>query len=450
MCPATSLSAMLRDAVESGDWSVVRERLTESAVLDSSSETGRRRVEGADAIVNHLSVPGPGEVPVWDAKEWDSGVAVTFEWHGESGADRRRWYVRAEDGRIVEIWSTAARPDDGGEGSVPTAPAALLTKLGATRVTPLSHGGNSGAALLRAESDGSDFILKRVGGGGSDWLARATDDRGRTAQLYEAGVFERMPASIGHGVVAVEREGDAAWVAMHDVGSVLMPGTARLSREESRRILATAADLHRAFRGESPPGAATLAARIGMSSPAIGEAERNQPDLLPKQFEQGWDAFGELVSNDVADAVLGLASDVGPLADALAGAYGGTTLIHGDLRGDNLGWDGSQLVLIDWDLAAAGTPGAEFAWYLAHSARRIDASHEEIEQDLVAVQAEEHSEAEHELGLLSGLVQYGWRIAHSARIHTDPAETEWGRAELNWWVPRVRLALEREGSRISP
>jgi len=37
--------------------------------------------------------------------------------------------------------------------------------------------------------------------------------------------------------------------------------------------------------------------------------------------------------------------------------------------------------MIDWDLAAAGTPGAEFAWYLAHGARRIDATHEEIEAD---------------------------------------------------------------------
>jgi hypothetical protein len=51
---------------------------------------------------------------------------------------------------------------------------------------------------------------------------------------------------------------------------------------------------------------------------------------------------------------------------------------------------------------------------------------------------------------VSGLVQYGWRIAHSARIHTDPVETEWGRTELRWWASRVRLALEREGSRISP
>jgi hypothetical protein len=47
--------------------------------------------------------------------------------------------------------------------------------------------------------------------------------------------------------------------------------------------------------------------------------------------------------------------------------------------------------------------------------------------------------------MLSGLVQYGWRIAHSARVHPDPAETDWGRRELDWWVPRLRTALDRLG-----
>jgi hypothetical protein len=438
------LADLLRAGVESGDWSALRERLTDDAVLDTSSEPGRRQVAGADEIVRHLSAPGPGEVSVWDAEEWDTGVAVTFEWHGKSGADRRRWYVRTEgDGLIGEIWSVAARPVETGEEAGPVPPEQLLDDLGAQRVTPLSHGGNSGAALLRAErDDGVGFVLKRVGGGGADWLARATGDEGRTAQLYEAGAFDRMPDSIGHGIVAVERDDDAAWVAMRDVGSLLLPGNARLSRAESRRILAAAADLHRTFRGEPPPGPATLEARIGMSSPRIADAERSQPDLLPKQFEQGWDAFGELVAGDVAEEVLKLGGNPAPLADSLIEAFGAKTLIHGDLRGDNLGFDGDRIVLIDWDLAAAGTPGAEFAWYLAHSARRIDASHDEIEADHRAARGEEFVQAEHELGMISGLVQYGWRIAHSARIHPDPAETEWGGAELDWWVPRVRRALE--------
>ena len=382
------LAELLRAAVESGDWSRLRERLADDAVLDTSSEAGRRRVEGADAVVAHLGRAGPGEVGVWDAQEWPTGVALSFEWQGESGTDRRRWYVRTGPGaEVVELWSTAARPSGGAAADEVAPPPALLEQLGATRVTPLSHGGNSGAMVVRAQrDDGTSFVLKRVTSDGADWLARVTGDRGRTAQLYLAGAFDEMPPAIGHGIVAVERSGDAAWIAMRDVQAELLPPDARLSREQSRRILDAAAQLHHAFRDRVPDGAASLSDRIGMSTPAVADAERANPDLLPKQFEQGWDAFRELVPADVADAVLGLTESPDVLAAALVDAYGAATLIHGDLRGDNLGFDGDRLVLIDWDLATAGTPTVEFAWYLAHSARRIDATHAQVEADHRAAQ----------------------------------------------------------------
>jgi tRNA A-37 threonylcarbamoyl transferase component Bud32 len=317
---AGPLAELLRAAVESGDWSRVRERLADDAVLDTSNEAGRRRIDGADTIVAYLGRPGAGAIR-----------------------------------------------------------------------------------------------------------------------------FERMPAAIRHGIVAVELADDAAWIAMCDVQAQLLPPDVRLSRKESRRILDAAAQLHRAFRDRVPTGAAALSDRLGMCSPGVAEAERANTDLLPKQFEQGWDAFAELVAADVADVVLELTRELDALADALLRAHGAPTLIHGDLRGDNLGFDGDRVVLIDWDLATGGTPGAEFAWYLAHSSRRIDATREQIEADHRAAQQDEFVDAELELGMLSGLVQYGWRIAHSARVHPDPAETAWGVSELEWWVPRVRAALERLG-----
>jgi aminoglycoside phosphotransferase (APT) family kinase protein len=440
------LRSALRTAVESGDWERLRPRFAAYAVLDTSSEAGRRQVHGADAIVAHLSVPGPGKIHLWHADEWPAGVALSFEWEGANDRDRRRWYVRTNaNGAVTEIWSTAARPAEV-VAAATSPPPSLLEGLGATRVEPLSHGGNSGAALVRAfRDDGTAFVLKRVGAAGADWLARATHDEGRTAKLYRAGAFDRMPPAIGHGIVAVKHSDDAAWIAMRDVQAQLLPATAYLSRDASRGILAAAAELHRTFHDDVPPGAATLADRIGMSSPGVADAERHESDLLPKQFEQGWDAFGELTPDDVSDAVLDLTRRPDALADALLEAHGGHTLIHGDLRGDNLGFDGDRLVLIDWDLATAGTPTVEFAWYLAHSARRIDAGHDEIEADYRSAEGDGLSDDEVELAMLSGLVQYGWRIAHSARVHPDPAETEWGRRELDWWVPRARTALNRLG-----
>ena len=85
------------------------------------------------------------------------------------------------------------------------------------------------------------------------------------------------------------------------------------------------------------------------------------------------------------------------------------------------------MVLLDWDLATAGTPSVEFAWYLCHDAWRIDAGHDELEADFRAAEGDRLDERELELGMLSGLVQYGWIFGHSLRVHPDPAETEWAR-----------------------
>jgi hypothetical protein len=443
------LAAALRTAIERGGWAPVRERLDDDAVLRTSNESGRRRIDGADAIVAHLAQPGPGEIRAWDAREWPTGVALTFEWAGPRGTDRRRWYVRtAPGGRVEELWSAAARPSPaagGGDGAPP--PASLLAGLGTTRLAPLEHGGNSGAALLRATSeDGTAFVLKRIAPG-ADWLARATGDDGRTARFAAAGAFDAIPPAIEHGVVAVERTDDAAWIAMRDVHEHLLGDGVRLTRARSRRVLDAAAALHAAFSGRVPDGAASLRDRIGMASPAVADAERPGPDLLPKQFEHGWEAFAGTVPADVADEVLALAADPGPLADALLAAHGTATLLHGDLRDDNLGFHGDRVVLIDWDLATAGTPTVEFAWYLAQDAWRIDATRDEIEADHRAAHGGALTLEEVELGMLSGLVQYGWLLAHSARVHPDPEETAWGREELAWWVPRARRALERLGGR---
>jgi hypothetical protein len=257
-----------------------------------------------------------------------------------------------------------------------------------------------------------------------------------------------MPGSIASGIIAVARGDGESWVAMRDLHAQLLGDDARLTRSQSRRVLAAAAAMHTAFRGAPPDGAATLRARLSMSSPEVADAERAGPDLLPKQFEHGWEAFADVVPADVAEPVLTLAHDPGPLADALVAGHGGATLIHGDLRDDNLGFDGDRVVLIDWDLATAGTPTVDFAWYLAQDAWRIDATRDELEADHRAAQGHALSDEEVELGMLSGLVQYGWLLAHSARVHPDPVEAAWGREELAWWVPRVREALNSTGLRI--
>jgi aminoglycoside phosphotransferase (APT) family kinase protein len=438
------LGRMLREAVRDGDFDAVAPSIAQDAVLDSSSERGRRRVEGRAAIAEHMAAAGPGEVLDWDTREWPSGAAVTFEWRGASGVDRRRWYLRRSDGEITGWWSYAARPR-AGDDTPASMPERVLGQVGAgAQRAPLAHGGNSGAALERVLlPDGTVLIAKRVGRG-ADWLGRVTGDRGRTALLWRAGAFARMPAAIDHGIESVVDDGDAWWVVMRDLSRSFLGDERRLSRAESRHILDAAAAMHRAFTDAVPDGAATLRDRLGMSSPRVAQAERAGPDLLPKQLDAAWDAFAEAVPADVADEVLAAAWAPSALAAALEAA-GPHTLLHGDLRDDNLGLTGDRIVLLDWDLATAGTPTVEFAWYLCHDAWRIDAGHDELEADYRAAEGDHLSEREAELGMLTGLVQYGWIFGHSLRVHPDPWEQTWARAELDWWVPRTRSALEHVG-----
>ena len=163
-------------------------------MLARAARPGGRRIDGADAIVAHLAGRAPGEV----ARLGRAGVAAPASRSASSGpgagaTDRRRWYVRTGAGRPRRRAVEHGRaPDRPGACRRSAPPQALLGELGATRVAPLSHGGNSGAALLRAyRDDGTAFVLKRVSAAGADWLARATRDDGRTAQLYAAGAFDR-------------------------------------------------------------------------------------------------------------------------------------------------------------------------------------------------------------------------------------------------------------------
>lgn len=113
---------------------------------------------------------------------------------------------------------------------------------------PLSQSsGNSGNAIERVTlADGRVLVHKRVSPEW-DWLSRATGDHGRIVTMWERGVFERMPASIDHYVVGVEREGDAWNVFMRDISHTLIDEDTRHDRATVERILSAVADMHGAF-----------------------------------------------------------------------------------------------------------------------------------------------------------------------------------------------------------
>ncbi|MGZ8621471.1 MAG: phosphotransferase, partial [Solirubrobacterales bacterium] len=244
-------------------------------------------------------------------------------------------------------------------------------------------------------------------------------------------------------VIDAFEAGGSWWLLMRDASSALLGDERRLSREESRTVLGLAAAMHEVFWDEPIPSLASATARLAATGPAVTAAEADGHDLLPKQFPAAWDAFADAAEAPVGSAITTLAADPAPLVERLL--HAGSTLTHGDLRDDNLGLDGGRVVLLDWDMASAATPAVEFAWYLCHDAWRIDATHDEITDDFRAAAGDRVGDEDLALGMIAGLVMYGWVFGHSALVHPDPVEREWGEAELAWWLPRVAEALEQTG-----
>jgi hypothetical protein len=182
----------LRAAMATGDVDALARSYARNAVLQASLPGGRVRRDGRAAIVAELGAwwDGPGEVDEWRAGQWPAGAALTAARNGV----RRRHYLHLSGDLIARHWVYAMAP----------------ASLG---------GGNSGAQLERVTlADGTAGIAKRVVPGG-DWLGRVAGGRAITAELWRAGVLQRLPASIETGIVAVEPEGDGWRILMRDLSA---------------------------------------------------------------------------------------------------------------------------------------------------------------------------------------------------------------------------------------
>jgi hypothetical protein len=404
------------------------------------------RATGRQAIADRLAewYGDPGRIVEWSAAEHPGGAAVWLERAGERRVVRERHYLHAQGGRISAHWIYGAPPRSAAPAlaaAEAAPPPALLARHGrVAAVRPIVSSGWSGDALVRvAMADGRRLVAKRVVPG-RGWIAAHTGDRGREAALAVEGWSARIPPALDHTLVDAERADDAWWILMRDVSDLLWPAEGRIAREESARVLAAANGMWTAFWGERIPAAGSLARRLDLISPQVAERERAGLDLLPNQLEAAWEAFATVVPRDVADPVLAVVAHPEPLAGWLSDR--GSTLLHGDLRDEHLGLDGERVVLIDWGLMTQGHPVVDLTWYLAHCAWRIDATRDQIVDDFRRARGESDDREALEVGLLSGLVQYGWILGHSAVVHPDPAERAWAREELAWWVPRARRALE--------
>ena len=435
---------LVRSALKSGDPSELASAYAGDAVLDASVPGSRTRTQGPAAIRERFGElwAGGGELVEWDLASHALGCALWCERvDGAGGALRQRQYLLVEDDTISRHWIYGAPPRSTAPAIEGQAAPPLFERLGVLQREPMVSTGWSGNRLERLRTrDGTRLVAKRVAPT-ADWIGRLSRDRGREGLLHSEGLFARMPEVIDPATVAAEPDGaDAWWVVMRDVSADLLDAASPITREQNRSVLGAADRMWRTYWGEEWDFLCTSYDRIAGMGPVTSERERDGLDLLPKQLEAAWDAFAEAVEPDVAEPVLGLLADPSPLVAELAPR--GSTLLHGDLRDEQLGFADGRLVVLDWGIATQGHPVIDLAWYMVHDVWRIEATHDEVVEDFRHARGGDDDPHALELGMIAGLAMYGWIFGHSAVVHPDPAERAWAREELDWWVPRVRRALE--------
>ncbi len=308
-------------------------------------------------------------------------------------------------------------------------------------VTPDSK---SGAHFERVTIDGEPHVVKYLHVD-DDWIMRATGDLAcRPLTVWRSGMLDRLPSCIDHGVVGAAtglgRNGWGAALLMRDVSSWLVPeGDEAVPLEQHLRFLEHMATLHASFWGwHDTIGLTPDLHRFTEFSPDnIGlERARGGPDPVPRLIVEGWARYAA-VAPAVADAVLALAADPTPLADALHSCP--HTFLHGDWKMGNLGSlpDGTT-VLLDWAMPGEGCPTLELAWYLAINAAKLPQSKEDsaiayrAALEALGVATAPWWDRALDLALVAGSVWFGWEKALGG-----PGP------ELTWWVERAEAGLAR-------
>ena len=128
------------------------------------------------------------------------------------------------------------------------------------------------------------------------------------------------------------------------------------------------------------------------------------------------------------------------------------TLVHGDLRRENLGLTDDRmrrLVLIDWQFASAQPPAVDLAWLLSFgwplevsNEVVIDYYREQLSRRIGARFDPIVWEPQLRLALLGQCVRTGWHMVYYACKHEQEAIRNQFRSELNWWWEQARLGLE--------
>lgn len=312
----------------------------------------------------------------------------------------------------------------------------LLDRL--VRTEPLASAGKSGSALERGWLDDGSAVVVKHADARQDWIMQATRDDGRIAGLWANGLFDRVPASIDHAMLDVQRAPGGAVVVMRDVSAQLFADEAP-SPAQREVLLRAASEMHAAL-GDLDSVAAelcSLEAYLTFLSPATC-ARFAADHEVPRLALEGWTRFHDIVDADVAALVDSVHSGPRGLSNALLSRP--STVVHGDLKLANLGVDGGQAVVLDWGTLTCWAPAAvDYAWYLAINAAATGLGHDELRAEIRAAQGASYDSVAESLALVAALAQLGWEKALGASSD-DAVVARRERAGLDWWAAAVRAA----------
>jgi hypothetical protein len=300
------------------------------------------------------------------------------------------------------------------------------------------EGGRSGAEFEQAVlRDGTPVVIKHISPEGL--VPRMLGRTDAFARLWSSGALQRVPKVIDHTMLALEPSGDGWVLVMTDRSDAFLGDERVLTRVENRFVLSAMNEMYREFRGQKPDGACSLEQYFDVFLSWSGMQAASEEPII-KLFIRGWELFPDVAPSDIVAAMEAIHRDPAALAQQLNERD--STFIHGDLRLHNLGLSEDRVVLLDWELASYGPPAVDFAWYLIISATRIDATREEITDDFRTISGDEFDPVALELAMTTALAQLGWNKALDILENPDPAIREQERADLDWWIARVRRSLE--------
>jgi len=303
----------------------------------------------------------------------------------------------------------------------------------------------SGARLEQAIRPGGDRVVLKYLPREGDWLTRATGGLGRLRHLWESGMLGRVQPLVDHTILEIREVSGEDVVVMRDASDDLLPPKEPVSTETSLQLLAGLAGMHDGFANETAQGLCSIASRYAMFAPTFHHSD-DGPGRHPlsDRIDLGWELFAEHVDSDVVEAIFAVHRAPDVLERRLEQFP--PTLLHGDAKLENLGLSpAGKLVAIDWgDLTGVGPCEVDVAWYALKGSVRIGRSPDALFVQYERARGRPLDPDATDLACLGSLAQMGFRFAVGA-FASGPEPAEIAVSQLDWWIARVRDALDRIG-----